>query len=221
VRTIEKLMPAPAPVVVTNVERIFITNTVETASLSLALTNSLKVTEPNATNISEAPIKSLVTSRDGEGRKTAIQSQAVSPNIGKILAAGKASLPWIALIGICGLCARIYLLLIAARTGTVQLALDGKVLEPIEITDGEDVIVLDAQPAAQPKGETIGKAHLTPTWRGTILRPGQQTVTVNDAAITATCRIHRGDTITIQDGEATLRKFDFLGWDPNSGTAQA
>lgn len=138
-----------------------------------------------------------------------------------ILVAGKAALPWIGLICVFGLCAGIYAFLTAARTGTVQLAVDGKVLEPIEITSKEDAITLEAQPLVKTKADVADKAHLSATWLGTILRPGQQTVTINDLPAAKACRIKRGDTIRVQNGGAVLHQFDFLGWDRNSATAEA
>jgi hypothetical protein len=225
VRTIEKSIPAPAPIVITNTERIFITNFV-------AVTNNPATASATTSNIAErltaniaaigAGIRSnnIVQESPKTESKAIAASKSLNTNAYKILTTGRGFLPWLGLIAIFAVIAGAYSLLTAARSGTFQLALNGKVLEPIEIMNSEDAIVLADQPAVQPHDDVADKARLSPTWRGTILRPGQDRVTVNDTVVTSACRIQRGDSIAIQDGEI-LRKFDFLGWDRNSVLAEA
>jgi hypothetical protein len=211
---------------VTNTERVFLTNSVTgtTAPVPPAVTNAAKIAQP--TNISAGLAVNPTNARGGDAPPNAqphatITQSKTNPTPNNILAIGKASLPLIGLIVICGLLAAVYYTLSAPRTGTLQLALDGKVLPPVAVNNTDDVIILDAQPCAQPRRDSIGRVHLTAAWWGTVLCPAEQTVLVNDIAVTKPRRIHRGDTIGIKrDGEAILHKFDFLGWDGNSSTAE-
>jgi hypothetical protein len=213
---------------VTNTERVrvFITNSIMATTVPEPppLTKVARVAQ--ATNISAVLAVKPTNARGGDAptnaqpHATITQSKA-TPTPDNILAIGKASLPLIGLIGICGLLAAVYYTLSAARTGTVQLALDGKILPPVEVNNTDDVIILEAQPCAQPRRDSIGRVHLTAAWWGTVLCPAEQTVLLNDIAVTKPRRIHRGDTIGIKgDGEAILHKFDFLGWDGNSSAAE-
>lgn len=102
---------------------------------------------------------------------------------------------------------------VSGRTRVLQLARDGTPLGPFTIDSSGDVLVLETDPRVEHCSQAGGKATLRPTWRGTVLDPGNESVTVNDEPVQQPRRLAPGDRLTATNADSKPRLFDFLGCD--------
>ena len=112
-------------------------------------------------------------------------------------------------------------LALSGRTRVLQLARNGTPLGPFTMANTDDVLVLEVDPRVDHRSQADGKATLRPTWRGTVLDPGNESVTVNDEPVQQPRRLAPGDRLTAANADTEPRVFDFLGCDQISEAVEA
>lgn len=230
VRT-EKLVPVPTPAPPPEIRYV---------------TNTILATETNRTE--EPPIEKAITNGEGvdefsnneERQIQHINAEAASGSTGATVSEGSSASEasplsqqrktlfklnsvalWVAggliLIGLVWVAS----LAMSGRTRVLQLARDGTPLGPFTIDSSDDVLVLETDPRVEHCSQAGGKATLRPTWRGTVLDPGNESVTVNDEPVQQPRRLAPGDRLTATNADSNPRLFDFLGCDQINDPVEA
>ena len=232
---IETLVPTPAPPpkieYVTNV--LVITNQTEVPSQNEAVSQTLTATtnvaavgSTNGAPASVLPPVDLTTSGvtsapvGADPKAKVIPLPVITKARGPVFALNKTTLYVVGLILVAGF-VWVALIMSGRRAHVLQLAQDGKPLEPFEIGSADDVVVLESVPRVEHRSQVDGQPSIRATWLGSILYPGRAAVAVNDTPVEKPKRLRAGDRVTAATSATESRTFDFLGCDSITESVEA
>ncbi len=214
---VEKLVTAPVlpPRIeyITNTIVATVTNTTIAAAISPPPVEPVR-TQPVLAETNFAPAETAADAHSGPMPVPALKHEK------SVLKIDKTALYIGGLIVVVGFVV-VASLMTTGRSRVLQIAENGKTLEPFEMHSTDDVLVLESVPRVGHRSQVDGKPSIRTTWRGSVLDPGNESVTVNDSPIEKPKILRPGDRFTAVNGETGTRTFDFLGCDQINEAVEA